>query len=208
MVVFNQDPCWISSRTALWTDQLTGLHGEVSLSFPSLLFRPHGTIGNRSVLSWRLLFELFKVGWFHGDDKASKLRHAFLRFKQFIRKHKIDCSQPPFKSFMYVTNGEEYCYFGSKASWHDCVLCSAIILISSQVLGFKPWTDAMLRHEAYNSRVMTSWLADECSKAYESHQTERMFLTYTCVHALHSWHCELEQHDRYLTQTDSYIIKK
>ena len=63
----------------------------------------------------------------------------------------------------------------------------------------------MLRSEAYNSRVITSWLADECSQAYERHPTERMLLTYTCVHALHAWHCELEQCDRYLTQLDSYL---
>ncbi|CAE7240393.1 ppk25 [Symbiodinium sp. CCMP2456] len=65
------------------------------------------------------LYELFQVQWFRGDDKASKLRHAFICFKDFIRKHKIQCSQPPFKSYMYVTSGEEYCFFGSKASWHD-----------------------------------------------------------------------------------------
>ena len=61
----------------------------------------------------------------------------------------------------------------------------------------------MLRSEAYNSRVITSWLADECSQAYERHPANRMFLAYTCVHALHAWHCELEQYDRYLTQADS-----
>ena len=65
-----------------------------------------------------VLFELFKLNWFAGIDKGSMLRHAFISFKEFCKKHKIQCSQPPFKSYMYVTTGEEYCYLGTKASWH------------------------------------------------------------------------------------------
>ena len=154
-------------------------------------------------------FELFKVGWFPGDDKASKMRHAFIRFKEFIRKHKIECSQPPFKSYMYVTSGEEYCYFGSKASWHDFnILDSDLVWILRRAVittHYIPITTVVSGTEAYNSRVITSWLADECCKAYEQHPTERMLLTYTCVHALHAWYCDLEQYSRYLTQPESWL---
>ncbi|CAE7815160.1 ppk25 [Symbiodinium sp. CCMP2456] len=65
-----------------------------------------------------VLWELSRLEWFGGNDKASMLRNAFISFKEFTRKHKIQCSQPPFKSYMYVTSGEEYCYLGTKASWH------------------------------------------------------------------------------------------
>ena len=105
-------------------------------------------------------FELFKVGWFPGDDKASKMRHAFIRFKEFSRKHKIECSQPPFKSYMYVTSGEEYCYFGSKASWHGFnILDSDLVWILRRAVittHYIPITTVVSGAEAYNSRVITS----------------------------------------------------
>ena len=61
------------------------------------------------------LFELFKLNWFPGPDKAAQWRAAYVSFKTFLAKHKIQCSQPQFRSWMLVLRGEEYCYFSSKA---------------------------------------------------------------------------------------------
>ena len=80
------------------------------------------------------LHELYKAGWYQGEDKAEKLRRAFLRFKEFIRKHKIECSQPPFKSYMFVTSGEEYCYFGSKEPWYEIFVLRCFNMFTFQLL--------------------------------------------------------------------------
>ena len=55
--------------------------------------------------------------------------------------------------------------------------------------------------QAYNSRVVTSWLADECQRASASEPNNaRLALTAACLHHLHSWYGQLESTGRYLTQ--------
>ena len=60
-------------------------------------------------------FELLAVGWFEGADQAAKFRWAFASFKKFLKDRKLQCSQPVFKPWMFVTTGQDYCFFGSKA---------------------------------------------------------------------------------------------
>ena len=55
--------------------------------------------------------------------------------------------------------------------------------------------------KAYNSRVISSWLADESQKAHEAHPSnDRIALTARCLYNLHAWYCNLEKYGRYLTQ--------
>ena len=61
-------------------------------------------------------YELMKVRWFDGGNPAERYRNAFRKFKAFINLHRIKCSQPTFKPWMYVSTGEESCTFRSKVS--------------------------------------------------------------------------------------------
>ena len=61
-------------------------------------------------------FELLKVRYFPGQDQAERFRVAFAMFKNFIKQHNIRCSQPQFKSWMFMSNGDEYCFFTAKVS--------------------------------------------------------------------------------------------
>ena len=59
-------------------------------------------------------YELMKMGWFSGNTPAERYRSAFRKFKSFINSHGVECSQPTFKPWMYVSSGEESCTFRSK----------------------------------------------------------------------------------------------
>ncbi|CAE7566096.1 ppk25, partial [Symbiodinium sp. CCMP2456] len=73
---------------------------------------------------------------------------------------------------------------------------------------FKSWMLVLRGEEycyfatkAYNSRVITSWLAEEANKAALQHPgNRRISLTAICVWHLHSWYSQLEQYGRYLSQ--------
>ena len=58
--------------------------------------------------------ELVKVQHFEGNSVADRFREAYRKFKIFCKTHKIECSQPCFKPWMYVSSGEESCTFRSK----------------------------------------------------------------------------------------------
>ena len=60
-------------------------------------------------------YELMKVDHWEGDTLAAKYRAAYKSFKEFIKANQIECSQPLFKPWMYVSTGEESCTFRSKA---------------------------------------------------------------------------------------------
>ena len=62
--------------------------------------------------------ELAKIGWFEGTDAAARFRTGFSSFKAFLKCNKIECSQPVFKPWMFVASGDEYCFFGAKATWN------------------------------------------------------------------------------------------
>ena len=63
-------------------------------------------------------FELLKVGWWQGS-KDEQFRKAYRSFREFVNRNRIETSQPVFKPWMFVATGEEFCYFGSKATRND-----------------------------------------------------------------------------------------
>ena len=81
--------------------------------------------------------ELMQIQWFPGNTQAERYRNAFRKFKAFINRHKIKCSQPTFKVWMYVATGEESCTFRSKVPWF---YKHAWQVVSQIKLGFKPYT--------------------------------------------------------------------
>ena len=62
-------------------------------------------------------FELLKINWFGYGDKNTQFRNGFRMFKQFLKLHKVESSQPLFKPWMLVTTGEEFCFFVSKVGF-------------------------------------------------------------------------------------------
>ena len=171
------------------------------------------------------LFELLKIAWFPGDTEAQRWRAADQSFRSFLRKHKIVCSQPALKSWMLVLRGEEYCYFATKASsfesklagWFALYCCATCLSAVSHyfltvgaaggaagagvVVVLAAAAVVASFAEAYNSRVITSWLAEETNKAaLQFPGNPRISLTANCVWHLHSWYSQLEQYGRYLSQ--------
>ena len=63
------------------------------------------------------IFELMKVGHFEGTDLHSRFRAAFRSFKGFLRANGVECSQPVFKPWMFISTGTEYCFFASKVTY-------------------------------------------------------------------------------------------
>ena len=63
------------------------------------------------------MFELLKINWFGHGDRHLQFRKAYRMFKQFLKLHKIDSSQPLFKPWMLITTGEEYCFFVAKVGF-------------------------------------------------------------------------------------------
>ena len=61
---------------------------------------------------------------------------------------------------------------------------------------------SLIALEAYNSRILTSWLAAEVVEAASHHGTQRLTLAAQAAWALHSWYCELEKTSRYLKPED------
>ncbi|CAE6966858.1 unnamed protein product, partial [Symbiodinium sp. CCMP2592] len=55
--------------------------------------------------------------------------------------------------------------------------------------------------EAFNGRVVTSWLAHETGVAAASKNTQRLHLTAAALFHLHDWYCKLETAGRYLSDS-------
>ena len=64
------------------------------------------------------IYELLKLRWWGPGDRSTVFRSAYRSFRDFLKVHKIQSSQPVFKPWMLVTSGEEYCFFASKVA--DC----------------------------------------------------------------------------------------
>ena len=58
--------------------------------------------------------ELLKIRWWAQGERAVQFRSAFRSFREFVKRHHVESSQPVFKPWMLVTGGEEYCYFATK----------------------------------------------------------------------------------------------
>ena len=71
-------------------------------------------LGAGLFLNGGCFFELMKISWWGGGSAATCYRAAYRSFKKFLTDHKIQCSQPIFKPYMYVSTGEESCTFRSK----------------------------------------------------------------------------------------------
>ena len=56
--------------------------------------------------------------------------------------------------------------------------------------------------KAYNSRVLTSWLAEEMIAAAQVHGSHRLQLAAQAAWALHAWYCRLEACGRYLSEAE------
>ena len=68
------------------------------------------------------IYELMQREWFTGNTVADQYRDAYKSFKKFLKEHRIVCSQPAFKPWMYVSSGEESCTFRSKVLREDNIL--------------------------------------------------------------------------------------
>ena len=58
--------------------------------------------------------ELLAQGYFPGETETIRFSNAFREFRTWCRSNQISCSQSMFKPYMFVTKGDEYCYFQTK----------------------------------------------------------------------------------------------
>ena len=121
---FSQNPAWkatLRTHRQFLLEELgepyNGLIFVKGFHYTMLRFDSMHTInlGTGLFANGGAFFQLFKLNCFAGQDKAAQWRAAYTSFKQFLKMHKIRCSQPQFKAWMLVLRGEDYCYFASKA---------------------------------------------------------------------------------------------